>query len=49
MDSTEIAFLKKVIKAQAVLLRCYRLGKGSPPEWVFETLDKFKELYGEPS
>ena len=39
----EIVFLKKVIKAQDRLLVCYRLGS-QPPEWVFDTMDKFRKL-----
>lgn len=34
-----LVFLKKLIKAQARLLVCYRVG-GKPPEWVFDTIDK---------
>ena len=44
MDKDEIAFLRKVIKAQDKLLICYRLG-GRPPEWVFDILAKFRDLY----
>jgi len=44
MDKEEIVFLKKVIKAQSELLLCYRLG-GQPPDWVFDILAKFRNLY----
>jgi hypothetical protein len=35
-----LAELKQVIKAQARLLASYRFG-GTPPEWVFDTLEKW--------
>ena len=41
----ENTFLREVVSAQARLLICYRLG-GSPPEWVLDTLEKARELYG---
>ena len=44
MDKEEIIFLRKVIKAQDKLLKCYRFG-GQPPEWAFDLLSKFRELY----
>jgi len=44
----EIAFLRKVIKAQERLLVCYRVG-GQPPEWVFDIMKKFHELYRAPA
>ena len=47
MDKDEIAFLRKVIKAQDKLLMCYKLG-GRPPEWVFDIIAKFRNLYNEP-
>lgn len=37
----DLVFLKKLIKAQARLLVCYRVG-GQPPEWVFTTIEKAK-------
>jgi len=47
MDKEEITFLRKVIKAQDKLLMCYKLG-GRPPEWVFDIMAKFRELYDKP-
>ena len=41
----EIKFLCSVIKAQAELLACYRLGR-RPPERVHKVLDKYRKLYG---
>lgn len=41
----EIKFLKKIVKAQTRLLTSYRLGK-TPPEWVFDTIDKAHKIYG---
>lgn len=37
-----IGLLEKTLKAQSRLLVAYRTG-GSPPEWVFKTLDNAKK------
>jgi hypothetical protein len=42
----EIALLKKIIKAQATMIIAYRVGKPSLPNWVFDTLEKAKQIYG---
>jgi len=39
----EVKFLRKVIKAQDELLKCYRFG-GHPSEWCFDIMAKFREL-----
>ena len=38
---TIIGLLEVIIRAQSRLLVSYRVG-GTPPEWVFDTLDKAK-------
>lgn len=43
-----LVILREIIKAQAKLLSCYRLGT-QPPDWVLDTLTKYQELINEMS
>jgi hypothetical protein len=42
----EVRLLKKLVKAQAKLLECYRIGKPRPPQWVFTAFDNARVFYG---
>jgi len=47
MKDREIKTLKKIIKAQARMIKTYVDGKPSVPEWVFATIDKGRKKYGD--
>ncbi len=42
LDTKEITFLRKVIKAQDRLLMCYRIGSHAP-EWALDIVEKFRK------
>lgn len=45
-DNKETKLLKKIIRAQARMILAYRVG-GKLPEWVHDTLDKAKSVFGD--
>lgn len=42
----EIRLLKQTIKALTKMVWCYRVGKLTMPEWVFDAIAEAKEVYG---
>ena len=39
--------LKKIIRAQNKIILHYKVGKPTMPEWVFDTLSKAREKFGD--